>query len=92
MVVRHQDHPEDILHWWATHISEELSVYGRRPPSALLEKIDPRQVKDFIFTNEATRLKDPIGDSFFYTDIAVKTDELDELYGFESGSHGERLH
>ena len=44
-----QGSPEDILHWWAGHISKELVVYGRKPPSFLFEEIPRRDVNHFIF-------------------------------------------
>lgn len=75
--------PEDVLHWWAAHISKELAVYGRRPPSELLEEIPPRHVKEFVFTSDAMSIKDPMSDSF-YVDLAVKTGALEELFGVEA--------
>ncbi len=79
--------PEDILHWWAGHISKELPVYGRRPPSSIFKEIPRRDVKHFIFAEEATKLKDPIHDSVYYTDIAVQIEALDVQYHFQAGFH-----
>ena len=81
--------PEDILHWWAGHIAKEVPVYGRRPPSSVFEEIPSNDVKHFIFADEATKLKDPIHDAVYYTDIAVKLNALDCQYNFEAGFHGE---
>jgi hypothetical protein len=80
--------PEDILHWWAVHVSKELSVYGMRPPSTILEEIPKRDVKGLVFAESATRLKDPVNDSVCYMGLCVRTEDLEEQYGFESGFHG----
>jgi hypothetical protein len=82
---------EDILHWWAEYISHELPIYGRRPPSSILEEIPRRDVKHFIFCEEATKLKDPINDSIYYTNLAVRLDAIDAQYNFDAGFHGESL-
>lgn len=79
--------PDDILHWWAAHISKELPIYGRKPPSSILEVIPRRDVEHFIFSDGTTKLKDPINDSVCYTDLAVRLDELDAQYNFEAGFH-----
>lgn len=80
--------PEDILHWWAGHISKEVPVYGRRPPSSLLEELPARLVRSFIFSDEATKLRDPMNDSVYYTDLCVKSEALEAQYHFEAGFHG----
>lgn len=82
-----QGSPEDILHWWAGHISKELPVYGQRPPSSIFKEIPRSDVKHFLFAEEATKLKDPIHDSVYYTNIAVQIEALDAQYNFQSGFH-----
>ena len=43
----------------------------------------------FIFSEGAAKLKDPINDSVYYTNLAVRLDALDAQYNFEAGFHGE---
>jgi hypothetical protein len=80
--------PEDILHGWAVDVSKELPVYGRRPPSSIIEEIPRREVRHFIVSEEATKLKDPINDLAYYTDLRVKREALDAQYNMEAGFHG----
>lgn len=81
--------PDDIVLWWAGHISKELPIYGQRPPSSIFEEIPRRDVNHFIFSEGAAKLKDPINDSVYYTNLAVRLDALDAQYNFEAGFHGE---
>jgi hypothetical protein len=80
--------PEDILNWWAKHIiSAGVPIYRKRPPSSQLLQIPDRHIKDFILTEGATLLKDPIHDAVCYSQLCVKLEELDAHYNFESGAY-----
>ncbi|MEO5956224.1 MAG: hypothetical protein ABIR36_11120 [Nitrospiraceae bacterium] len=81
---------EDILHFMATHLVKNISVYGRRPPSTAFEKISDRDVKDFMFSEGAMKLKDPLNEAIYYTDLAVESDELTRQLAFEIGFTGDR--
>ena len=81
---------EDILHWWASRIAKEVPLYGRYPSFSLLKEIPPHEISNFIFYEEATKLKDPIRGSIHYTDLAVKLEALEGRYDFESGYHSEQ--
>ena len=44
--------PEDILDWWAEHISKTVKLYGRRPPSSLLTEIPEYETRTSFFAME----------------------------------------
>ena len=70
------DHPPEcrtsILEWWAVSIAKNVTVYGRRPPSSVLEKITPKELKHFDFCEGGSKLKDPNQGAVYYTDVVVE--------------------
>lgn len=81
--------PEDILNYMATHIAGKMAVYGKKAPSTAFDKISDREIKGSCFSEGATTLRDLFYDkSIYFTDLAVRSDELRELIAevhFKSG-------
>jgi hypothetical protein len=80
---------EDIYTWWAIRIAkdEDIEMCGRKPPSGNLEKLSRRIKREFLFADKATKLKDPMADNVYFTDLCVKEEDLIKSYYFESGFH-----
>ena len=80
---------EDIYTWWACRLAKdnEIEMRGRRPPSSNWEQLTARVKKDFLFIEKATKLKDPMNDNVYFTDLCVKQDALTMSYDLESAFH-----
>ena len=79
---------EQIYTWWAIRIAndDEIEMRGRRLPGDI-EKIPKFIKKDFLFVDKATRLKDPMHDEVYYTDLCVNQDALEASYYLSYGFH-----
>src|SRR5215831_2104298 len=78
--------PEEILNGWAIRIAEsDIALYGRRPPSNLLERISSLDRKKFIFKDGATIFHHPANDTSYYCDLSVKQQEFEEHYDIQAG-------
>ena len=75
--------PDNILEWWAGYVSKKLHIYGVRPPSTQHQLIPEPDVKQFSFSEGAEKLKDPVNENVFYTNLTVKTERLQEQYDME---------
>jgi hypothetical protein len=75
--------PNERLEYLARFIvQKELDIFGAKPPSRVVEKIDPAEVKRASFWDGATVLRDKMYDkSIYWVDLCVKADQLDALIG-----------
>ena len=56
-------------------------------PLAAQEPIPQGDAKRFSFCDGAEKLKDPINDRIFYTNLTVETELLQQQYDMESSFH-----
>jgi len=73
--------PEDILNYMATFIGfcKKIAVCGKRVPSDAMERISWEDMRVSHFVDGATKLERTYNSSIYFTDLAVKSDDLTEL-------------
>jgi hypothetical protein len=80
---------DDIYCWWAMRISDNdaIEMRGRRPPSRIWEQLTARVKKNYLFKEKATKLKDPMDDNVYFTDLCIKQDAFIVSYYMKSAFH-----
>ncbi len=68
--------PEGILDYMAVALSQDSPIYGRRPPSTQLERIDEREFKRGTITGGGKVLGQYGESSPAYLDLAIERREL----------------
>lgn len=73
--------PEDILNYMATYIAfcKKIAVRGKRVPSTATEQISWDDVRASRFVDGATKLEHIYNNSIYFTDLAIKSDDLNDL-------------
>ncbi|MEI7931733.1 MAG: hypothetical protein WCI21_01570 [Alphaproteobacteria bacterium] len=72
--------PQEILEycaWFA--VEKHLPIFGKRPPSNLVESIPEQEIRRCVFQNGAKELRGKSGDSTHWIDLATTQVELDKL-------------
>jgi len=66
--------PQEILNWYGVWIGEMrgVPIYGKRPPSQLLQEIPFSEIKRLQFKNGASELWETYSSGAKYTDLSLK--------------------
>ena len=80
---------EQIYQHWANRIAkdESIKLKGRRPPEKGSRELSKNVRKDYIFVDKAAKLRDPMDDNVYYTDLCVNQQDFTGNYWFEEGFH-----
>ncbi|MDH3221955.1 MAG: hypothetical protein OEO19_20685, partial [Gammaproteobacteria bacterium] len=73
------DKPNGIADYFAIFISQNADIYGKRPPSIILEKIDPNEWSKGSFVEGGKAFSYYQKDQSEYIDLVVKSNELPGL-------------
>lgn len=77
---RSQRTPEEIVEYFAWYaVEKHLPIYGKRPPSNLLEAIPEAEIRRCTFQNCANELRGKSGDSTHWVELATTEADLQNL-------------
>lgn len=78
---------DEILNYMATFIAGKIPIFGCKPPSRIIEELAGADKRNGVFQNRASEFRFLPGRSPTYTNLQVKSSDLDSVIKYIGESH-----